>query len=54
MISGSPAALIAADHAEDDGDDDCEPVRFHEAANDGADDGDANFPRKIKRREDNS
>ena len=38
-LSGSPAALIAADSTEDDGDDDCEPVRFHaENANDGADD----------------
>ena len=36
-LSGSPAALIAADEAED-GDDEAAPVRFHEAANDGADD----------------
>ena len=36
-LSGSPAALIAADAAEDD-DDEAAPVRFHEAASDGADD----------------
>ena len=39
-LSGSPAALIAADAAEDDGADEGPPVRFHtEAASDGADDG---------------
>ena len=40
-LSGSPAALIAADDEEDDGADEAAPaVRFHEAASDGADDGD--------------
>ena len=40
-LSGSPAALIAADAAEDD-DDEGPPVRFHEAenANSSADDDD--------------
>jgi hypothetical protein len=38
-LSGSPAQLIAADTAEDDGADEGPPVRFHEAASDGADDG---------------
>ena len=38
-LSGSPAQLIAADAAEDDGADEGPPVRFHtEAASDGADD----------------
>ena len=36
-LSGSAAALIAADDAEDD-DESSPQVRFHEAANDGADD----------------
>ena len=36
-LSGSPAQLIAADDAEDD-DESSPQVRFHEAANDGADD----------------
>ena len=37
-LSGSPAALIAADDAEDD--DEGAPVRFHEAENASADDDD--------------
>ncbi len=41
-LTGSPAALIAADDVEDDGADEAAPpVRFHaEAASDGADDDD--------------
>ena len=40
-LTGSPAALIAADDVEDDGSDEAAPVRLHaEAASDGADDGD--------------
>ena len=50
-LSSSPAALITADDAEDDGDE-AAPVRFHEAASDGADDDEAeaeaeHFPRKT-------
>ena len=37
-LSGSPAQLIAADAAEDDGADEGPPVKFHEAASDGGDD----------------
>ena len=39
-LSSSPAQLIAADTAEDDGAEAAPAVRFHEAANDGADDDD--------------
>ena len=50
-LTGSPAALIAADDAEDDGDEAAPAVRLHaEAANDGADDDDDPSPKPFPRK----